>query len=351
MLAEADHKYMQRCIELALNAEGLTYPNPMVGAVVVHDDVILGEGYHVYAGGPHAEVVAINAVKKRELLPESTLYVSLEPCCHYGKTPPCTDLIISSGIPRVVVGTIDTSTKVSGRGVAILREAGKEVKVGVIENECRWVNRRFFTYHERKRPYITLKWAESADGFIDIERPEGSPAGPYWITGMAERVLVHKWRASEEAILVGGETIRKDNPRLNVRYWKGKDPVKIILSRSGNIGSYFSGKRADGGIIVFTGNREFKPDGAEVVFLEENEPAALRICKTLYDKGIQSLFIEGGAKVIQHFISEGLWDEARIFRGRKYFRNGIKAPVAGGRVISETLFESGVLEVLSNDYL
>jgi len=350
MCGESDLKYMERCIELALKAEGQTYPNPMVGAVVVFDNIILGEGYHLYAGGPHAEVIAINAVRKKELLPKSTLYVSLEPCCHYGKTPPCTDLIISSGIPRIVAGTIDTSSKVSGKGIDILKKAGRDVRVGVMEEECRRVNRRFFTYHEKKRPYITLKWAESADGFIDIERPAGSSAEPYWITGLAERVLVHKWRASVEAILVGGETVRKDNPRLNVRYWKGKDPVRIILSRSGNIGNYLECNQSDGRIILFTGNRNIKHAvGAEIVYLDENKTAASVICETLYNKGIQSLLIEGGTKVLQHFISLGLWDEACIFTGQKYFGNGVKAPVIKGKELETAIFESSVLRIISNE--
>ena len=193
-----DIKFMRRCLDLAYKGKGLTYPNPMVGSVIEFDGKIVGEGYHFKAGGPHAEVNAINSVPVKTKLKYSTLYVTLEPCSHFGKTPPCADFIISNSIPRVVIGTIDTSEKVSGQGIARLREAGCEVITGVMEEECRWLNRRFFTFHEKKRPYIILKWAQSADRYIDIQRTKDNKAGPTWITGKPERILVHKWRASEQ---------------------------------------------------------------------------------------------------------------------------------------------------------
>ncbi|MGQ9619549.1 MAG: bifunctional diaminohydroxyphosphoribosylaminopyrimidine deaminase/5-amino-6-(5-phosphoribosylamino)uracil reductase RibD [Bacteroidales bacterium] len=348
MSGESDNKYMQRCLDLAMKAEGYTYPNPLVGAVVVCEDLIAGEGYHLYAGGAHAEVTAINAVRNRDILSRSTLYVSLEPCCHHGKTPPCTDLIISSGIQRIVAGTIDTSMKVSGKGIELLRKAGKEVTVGVMEKECRRVNRRFFTYNEKMRPYIILKWAEGADGFIDTERTEGSSPEPYWITGLAERVLVHRWRASEEAILVGGETIRKDKPKLNVRYWKGQDPVRVILSRSGNLGNYLSNNEIKSKVITFTCNRYADTGNSKMVLLDEKEIAAERICETLYNENIQSLLVEGGARVLEHFISNGLWDEARIFKGFINFRKGVRAPVTEGEEISVMSFETSLLRIIIN---
>jgi len=348
MLEETDNKYMRRCIDLAVKAEGCTFPNPVVGAVVVFRDSVIGEGYHLQAGKPHAEVVAINSVKNRELLKLSTLYVSLEPCCHYGKTPPCTDLIISSGIPRIVAGTIDTSSKVSGKGIEILKGAGREVTVGIMEKECRWVNRKFFTFHEKKRPYITLKWAESADGFIDTEREASSTPEPYWITGMAERVLVHKWRASEETILVGGETVRKDNPKLNVRYWSGRDPLKVILSRSGNICKYLTENETKSKIFTFTGNRNFSSGNTEIFYLEEEANAGKTICDVLYNNGIQSLMVEGGAMVLNHFISAGLWDEARIFKGYENFHKGVRAPFIEGEEIFRTEFETSSLRIIIN---
>ena len=233
-------------------AEGRTYPNPLVGSVIVHDGVIIGEGYHMKAGGPHAEVMAIDSVRNRSLLASSTIYVNLEPCSHFGKTPPCADLIVSHKIPVVVVGTTDTSSKVSGRGVSKLREAGCRVIHGVAEDDCRKINKRFFTFHEKRRPYIVLKWAQSADGFIDIDMEKRMIAGPGWITGKPERILVHKWRSEEQAILVGAETVRIDNPLLNVREWRGSDPVRVILSGSGILPGELAMNKVIGSQVIFS---------------------------------------------------------------------------------------------------
>jgi diaminohydroxyphosphoribosylaminopyrimidine deaminase / 5-amino-6-(5-phosphoribosylamino)uracil reductase len=350
MQEEENNKFMRRCLDLAGRAEGMTQPNPLVGAVVVHNGVIIGEGYHIRAGGPHAEVFAIGAVADRSLLKESVLYVSLEPCSHHGKTPPCTDLIIESGIPKIVAGTGDTSEKVAGRGFDKLRSAGREVIAGVMEGECRWVNRRFFTFSERKRPYITLKWAQSADGFIDTDRPEANGTGPYWISGKPERVLVHKWRSEEQAILVGAETIRTDNPALNVRLWGGRNPLKIILSRSGDLGNYLTKDESNDNLIVFTSQENAFPGNASVVQLKKDIPAAITISGYLHDQAIQSLFIEGGAMVLDHFIENGLWDEARVFTGSSRFSKGVKAPVIKGRKISVRDFEAARLEIFINDF-
>lgn len=349
MQGEDDNKFMRRCLDLAVMAEGMTQPNPLVGAVVVHNGKIIGEGYHIRAGGPHAEVIAIGSVADKSLLKESVLYVSLEPCSHHGKTPPCTDLILESGIRRIVAGTTDTSEKVSGRGFVQLADAGREVVTGVIEDECRWVNRRFFTFNEKKRPYITLKWAQSADGFIDTDRAGSSDTGPYWISGKPERVLVHKWRSEEQAILVGAATVRTDNPSLNVRLWGGSDPIKIILTGSGNLHEYLTYNQTIGTVIVFSANQRLNAGHGTIVQLEDNVPAALTICRYLYSKGIQSLFIEGGAMVLRHFIENGMWDEARIFTGLSEFEKGVKAPDIKGRKISVRDFKSCSLEVLVND--
>ena len=344
----ADNKFIRRCLELAIRAEGLTYPNPLVGSVVVHNGKIIGEGYHLRAGQPHAEVNAINSVKEKELLRESTLYVNLEPCSHTGKTPPCADFIISHKIPSVVIGASDTSDKVSGKGIARLRNAGCQVKSGILEDECRYMNRRFFTFHEKKRPHITLKWAQSHDGFIDILRADSQPAGPSWISGKSERVLVHRWRSGEEAILAGAETIRKDDPMLNVREWKGHNPVRIVISRSGELPQKSAIFIIDGRTIVFSGKKDANYPGAETVLLNDAVSAAQQISDYLYDAGLQSLFIEGGAMVFDHFISEGLWDEARIFHGRTCFGSGVKAPAINGKTISETDFSCSSLEILLN---
>ena len=256
-MSETDHiKFMRRCLELASKAEGLTYPNPMVGSVLVHDNKIVGEGYHLKAGGPHAEVIAINSVANKEILKTSTLYVNLEPCSHFGKTPPCADFIISWSVPRVVIGTPDPSDKVSGRGIERLRSSGCEVITGVIEEECRRLNRRFITFHEKNRPYITLKWAQSADGFLDIVRTENHKNEPTWISGKPERVLVHKWRASEQAILVGAGTVRADNPKLNVREWEGNNPLRLILSSSGLLNEGSFSEPESGTVVVFTHNTD-----------------------------------------------------------------------------------------------
>lgn len=342
---EEDIKFMQRCLELASKAEGLTYPNPMVGSVIVHDKMILGEGYHLRSGGAHAEINAINSVMDKAKLRLSTLYVNLEPCTHFGKTPPCSDFIISNAIPKVVIGTIDTSDKVSGKGIKRLIDAGCEVKTGILETECRRLNRRFFTFHEKRRPYITLKWAQSADGFLDKTRTEGHKAEPTWITGKPERALVHKWRASEQTILAGAGTVRADNPKLNVREWGGPNPVKLILSSTGSVNTASCVNSSDSKTIVFTHNSEADLPDAVKVLLKENEPSSVQISGYLYASGIQSLFIEGGTEVLDHFISTGLWDEARIFTGADYFREGVKAPALDGILFSKKVFTSSSLEI------
>jgi diaminohydroxyphosphoribosylaminopyrimidine deaminase / 5-amino-6-(5-phosphoribosylamino)uracil reductase len=342
-------KFMKRCLDLASKAEGFTYPNPMVGAVVVHDNIIIGEGFHLKPGGPHAEVIAINAVSDKSKLKSSTLYVNLEPCSHFGKTPPCADLIISNSIPRVVIGTIDTSEKVSGGGVSKLRNAGCEVVLDVVVDECRKLNRRFFTFQEKKRPYITLKWAQSSDGYLDILRSDTHEIGPNWITGKPERVLVHKWRASEQAILVGATTVRVDDPKLNIRDWKGTDPIKIVISSSGDIGDKSVVSKANGKSIVFTHNSDANIPNVLKVKLNDNEPSSLQISEYLFKSGIQSLLIEGGASVLNHFISTGLWDEARVFTGASCFKEGVKAPLLRGEFLSRTDFSGSFLDVYQND--
>jgi diaminohydroxyphosphoribosylaminopyrimidine deaminase/5-amino-6-(5-phosphoribosylamino)uracil reductase len=348
MEQRVDDKYMRRCLELASGAEGMTYPNPMVGSVIVHEGKIIGEGYHIKSGELHAEVIAINSVSDNSKLVNSTLYVNLEPCSHFGKTPPCADFIIKSKIPKVVIGTTDTSEKVSGRGVDKLRKAGIEVIKGVIEDECRWLNRRFFSFNEKGRPWIILKWAESADGFIDVLRSANLDKKPTWISGKPERVLVHKWRSSEQAILVGAGTIRADNPQLNVREWKGNDPIKIILSGSGEFDEGIALNGTNGTLIAFTGNMHTNMGKAIKVELDNNSPAPLQIVMYLQKAGIQSLFIEGGASVLNQFISSGLWDEARIFKGKDYFNDGVKAPEIKGRFLSETIFEGSSLNTYIN---
>jgi diaminohydroxyphosphoribosylaminopyrimidine deaminase/5-amino-6-(5-phosphoribosylamino)uracil reductase len=336
--------WMRRAIRLAAMAEGNTAPNPMVGAVVVHDGIIIGEGYHLKAGTPHAEVHAINAVTDRSLLPSSTMYVSLEPCSHHGRTPPCADLIINSGIRRVVVGVTDPNPLVSGKGITRMREAGIEVVTDVAEDECRMLNRRFFTWHEKKRPYVILKWARSADGFIDLQRKPGDTPEPNWITGMAERVLVHRWRAAEDAILAGGGTVRADNPSLTVRYWSGENPVRVIISRSGDMDHGSSAFNDSAETILFTCNEEPDFPGVKVIRLSGRDSFLQEVLPVLHEMGIQSLFVEGGACIIRHFAEAGLWDEARRFTGNVKFNEGVPDPFPEFTPVKAVKFEKSILE-------
>ncbi|WP_073210572.1 bifunctional diaminohydroxyphosphoribosylaminopyrimidine deaminase/5-amino-6-(5-phosphoribosylamino)uracil reductase RibD [Flavobacterium xinjiangense] len=318
-------KYIRRCIELAKNGLGTTYPNPMVGSVIVYNDKIIGEGWHKKAGEPHAEVNAINSVKDKSLLKKATIYVSLEPCSHFGKTPPCCDLIIKNKIPNVVIGTVDPNEKVAGNGIKKLLEAGTHVTVGILEAECNKLNKRFFTFHEKKRPYIILKWAESQDGFIaPLEKLEKKPV---WITNRYSRQLVHKWRSEEQAILVGTQTVIDDNPKLDVRDWTGNNPIRVVLdqnNRASNDSQIFDGQTKT---IVFSKLKspvEKENIIFEVIDFEQN--IATQIVQKLYQHQIQSVIIEGGRQTLQTFIDSNLWDEARIFIGNIKIKEGIKAP-------------------------
>ena len=320
-----DEKYIARCIQLAKNACCNAAPNPMVGAVIVHNDTIIGEGYHVRCGEAHAEVNAIRSVKDRSLLKNATIYVSLEPCSHYGKTPPCADLIIETGIPKVVVGCMDPFSMVSGRGIEKLRQAGIEVTVGVLEQECRLLIRRFITFNTRKRPYITLKWAESADGFIDLKRSGGSPV---LLSSPLTSMVVHKRRAEHDAILVGRKTALLDNPSLITRNWYGKNPVRLVIDKNltlpKNI-SLFDGKIPT---IVFTQKECNNPSSpTEYIQLDFNRDILPQIMDILYQRKLQSLLVEGGSILLQSFISSGLWDEAYIETSPTQLGQGVKAPI------------------------
>lgn len=318
-----DEQYMRRCLQLAEQGLGRTYTNPMVGAVVVHNDTIIGEGYHHKAGEPHAEVNAINSVKDKELLKESTIYVSLEPCAHYGKTPPCADLIIRMGIPRVVVGCVDSFSKVAGEGIKRIRNAGREVIVGVLEKECRELNKRFFCYHENHRPYILLKWAESADGFISlVDRT------PVWLTDDVAKREVHKQRSEEMSILIGSGTANSDNPSLTTREWHGSSPIRVLFSPNEHVDDGLKLFNDGLGLLVLTDKASRSEDNIKYIQLDTSLPSrALQISKALYDEGIQSVIIEGGQQTLQTFIDADLWDEAFVYYGEKLLHNGIKAPI------------------------
>lgn len=322
-----DEIFMKRCLTLAKMGAGRVLSNPMVGSVIVHRNQIISEGYHEFFGGPHAEPNAINSLNNKELLKDCTLYVNLEPCAHFGKTPPCVDLIISSKIPRLVIGTKDPNPLVSGKGIEILLKAGIKVKSGVLQKECEWLNRRFFAFHGEKRTYVILKWAQSVDGFVDIIRNPETPVGPNWITNEPARQLVHKWRSMEMAIMTGTNTILFDNPRLDVREWPGRNPVRVILDKSLRLPEECFVFDKSVPTIVFTEKEKNPEENLEFYKIEFDEKTPVKILEILYKKGIQSVFVEGGAKLLQSFINLNLWDEARIFFGKNKFYEGIPAPV------------------------
>ncbi len=341
-------KYIKRCIELAKNGLGTTYPNPLVGSVIVYDNKIIGEGWHRKSGEPHAEVNAINSVKDKSLLSKATIYVSLEPCSHFGKTPPCCDLIIKHKIPNVVVGTIDPNSKVAGSGIKRLEESGAIVTIGVLEKECHELNKRFFTFHQKSRPYIILKWAESKDGFIAPLSKENKE--PVWISNVFSRQLVHKWRSEEQAILVGTNTVLEDNPKLDVRDWTGQNPIRVILDRTGKISNEYFVKDQKTKTIILT-EQENLTFGENCIY--ENVIFDIQLTKTitriLHKYGINSIIIEGGRHTLQSFIDDNLWDEARVFTGNILLKNGIKAPVLNGNFQAKSIKDDELKLYFSHD--
>lgn len=339
---------MGRCLDLARHAEGLTWPNPMVGSVVVFDGKIIGEGYHLKAGCPHAEVNAINAVANQSLLSRSTLYVNLEPCAHFGKTPPCSLLILQKKIPRVVVGCVDTFSQVAGKGIKMLRDVGVEVTTGILERESRELNRRFFTFHEQKRPYIILKWAESQDGFLDIERETMPNSRPTWITNEYARRVVHLWRSREQSILVGSVTAMKDNPSLTVRDWSGSHPLRLVLDRNNRLPDELSIFNGEAPTILFCGKTEDDIKHAEKIIIPDDASPIPVILDELWKRNIQSVIVEGGARLLRAFIDMDLWDEARVFCGNKWFENGIKAPSIKKTPLYQENFNDSKLLVYRN---
>ncbi len=313
MMESVHEKYMRRCLQLAANGFYNAPPNPMVGALVVYADRIIGEGYHVRCGGPHAEVNAFASVRPEDehLLGESTIYVSLEPCAHFGKTPPCANLIVSKGVKRCVVGCIDPFAKVQGRGVEILRSAGIEVIVGVLEDECRALNKRFFTFHEHHRPFITLKWAETKDGYIGYK--DQSPDHQLHISNSFTQLICHKRRSEHEAILVGRKTVEADDPNLTSRLWYGRNPLRCVLGSPDKLAQM---KRTDGS------DYELLQTDSGTLFAGSID----ELLAKLYERGIQSLLVEGGRQVLQAFIDRSLWDEAYVERGDMEIGEGIKSP-------------------------
>lgn len=343
---------MSRAIVIARNGLGTTAPNPMVGAVIVHDGKIIGEGFTNPFGGTHAEVNAIASVVEKALLKQATLYVTLEPCSHFGKTPPCADLIIEHEIPFVVVGVLDPHEKVAGQGIEKLRKSGVEVITGILEAECREHHKRFLTFHEKKRPYIILKWAQTADGFIapDKEKRKENPE-PFWISNAYSRQLTHKWRSEEQAILVGTNTVLEDNPKLDVRQWTGKNPIRVLLDRNLRVeGDY---QVSDGSVptLILTEVEEASRyrKGVDYRVLDFSKDVCFETCSILHEHKILSVLIEGGARTLQTFIDAGLWDEARVFTGISYFKKGIKAPTLSGKLIASKNNGTDSLKTYYND--
>jgi len=330
---------MLRAIELAELGRGRVSPNPMVGCVIVHDGHIIGEGFHEFYGGPHAEANAISAIKDASLIKSSLAYVSLEPCAHWGKTPPCANLLVDKGIKKVVIGAVDSNPLVGGKGIQILRNAGLEVISGVLEGKVRTQNIRFFTFMEKKRPYIILKWAQTLDGFIARENYDSK-----WISNPYSRQLVHKWRSEEDAILVGTLTAQYDNPKLNVRDWTGKNPIRVVIDRHLNL---------DQGLFLFDGSQhtlcynqvkdELETHSGKICLKEGFDLED--ILQDLYERKIQSLIVEGGAKVLKKFLEKELWDESRVFTGNIAFGNGIPSPEIPGQILRQYDVQGDLLTI------
>ena len=324
-MVEVENKYMARCISLARGGAGNVAPNPMVGAVIVHQGKIIGEGYHRKYGEAHAEVNAIASVRDESLLKEATIYVSLEPCSHYGKTPPCAELIIKKQIPRVVIGCLDPFPEVSGRGVRMLREAGVEVVTGVMEKEAWELNRVFMTFQEKRRPYIYLKWAQSADGFMDRGRTDNT--SPAVVLSSPETMRrVHCLRANVAAIMVGTQTAFLDNPSLTVRHWAGNSPVRVVLDRTLRIPSHYH--LFDGTVktLVFTAGKAENRENVEYVTLDFSQPVLPQVMHELYIRKLNSLMVEGGAVLLEHFQEENLWDQIFVETAPVNLESGVKAP-------------------------
>jgi diaminohydroxyphosphoribosylaminopyrimidine deaminase/5-amino-6-(5-phosphoribosylamino)uracil reductase len=334
---------MKRCIELARKAIGNTSQNPMVGSVIVYDGKIIGEGYHKNYGDAHAEVNAIASVKDKNLLSKSTLYVNLEPCSHFGKTPPCAELIIEHKIPKVVIGCVDTFLSVAGKGIQKMKDAGIDVVVGLLESESRELNKRFFTFHEKKRPYIILKWAESKDGYIAPK----NQIEPFWMTSTESKKIVHKWRAEEDAILVGRITAEKDNPSLTVREVEGKNPTRIVIDEKLKLNEDLNLFNSESKTIVFNSIKSEKNKINQFIKIDFNNLME-KMLNELYKLNIQSVIIEGGRTILQSFIDNNSWDEARIFTANRTLINGLKSPNIKGEIIYKKKIVEDVLKTITN---
>ena len=342
-----DAAFMERCLFLAKKGLGNTYPNPLVGCVIVCEGKIIAEGWHKKAGANHAEREAILKIKDQSLLSKSSLFVNLEPCDHYGKTPPCTDLILEMKIPRVIIGCLDQNKRVLGKGLKKLKQAGCEVKIGVLKSKCKKLNRRFFSFHQKKRPYVILKWAESLDGFIAPKENQKK----YWLTNPLSKQRVHQWRSQEQSIMIGVQTVLDDNPKLDTRLWNGKNPVPVVIDPSQKLskikGDFNLMKKKF--ITIKNQNRNKNKDQLSI--------KAQEILDQLFNNSLQSVIIEGGTKTLQNFIDAELWDEVRIFVTKEKLISGLKGPVFkrnanynSSKISEDTLLTYHKDSIISNNF-
>lgn len=335
---------MQRALDLAQLSRGSVSPNPLVGCIIVHNNSIIGEGRHELYGGAHAEVNAVASVTDQSLLKDSTVYVNLEPCSHHGKTPPCADMLIRHQVKKVVIANVDPNPLVRGKGIEKLKAAGIEVITGMLESQGRELNKRFFTFMEKKRPYLILKWAETADGFIARENFDSK-----WISNEQSRQLVHKWRTEEDAVLVGTATAQYDNPALTVRDWTGRNPTRIVIDRYGTLSrtlTLFDGQQPT---LCYTTIKSEVHKNLEFIKLNEST-FQQALLADLFKRNIQSVIVEGGSTTLQQFINSGLWDEARVFTSDQEFGSGIPAPQFNGNLIAREAVLTDTLVYYQNPH-
>jgi len=330
--------FMQRALELAQLGIGYVSPNPRVGCVIVHDNKIIGEGWHQKFGEPHAEVNAINAVKDQSLLKECTVFVNLEPCSHFGKTPPCVDLLIERQVKKVVISNLDANPLVGGQGIKKLKDAGIETVTGVLEQAGREFNKRFFTFVEHQRPYLILKWAQTSDGFMAQKNFESK-----WISNEFSRQFAHRWRSEEDAVLVGTRTTAHDNPSLTVRDWTGRNPTRIVIDRFLRLDDHLRVFDKKEKTICYNVLKHEEHKNLLLVRIEESS-FLQELVHDLYKKNIQSVIVEGGAQTLQMFMAANLWDEARVFTSSRAFGDGIKSPALQGKLAEHQDIESDRLQ-------
>jgi diaminohydroxyphosphoribosylaminopyrimidine deaminase / 5-amino-6-(5-phosphoribosylamino)uracil reductase len=338
--------FMRRCLQLAQQGLGRVAPNPLVGALLVHNNKIIAEGYHAQYGGPHAEVNALKNVTDADILANSTLYVSLEPCSHHGKTPPCANLILEKGIKNVVVACTDPNPMVAGKGIKLLQDAGVNVVTGILEQDALAINRRFITYQTKKRPYIILKWAQTVDGYIDKPHTPGSTPVSIQVSSLQSHRLVHLWRSHEQAILVGKNTVINDNPALTVRLVDGQNPLRVVIDTNATLSGNLKIFDNEAPTLVINKRQAKVALGTEWVQVDESTDLLTGLMDILHQRNIGSVLVEGGADTLNRFIAQGLWDEARIFTAPMHFKEGVKAPVIPPAAGLKTATHHSGLDVL-----